>query len=332
MEYFCILTGYNYFSRAIALYNSLCRHLEEFTLYYFTFDEKTYSVITTINYKNIIPIPLCKLETSDLLKVKKERTIPEYYYTLTPYTILYVLKTFKVDVCTYLDADIYFFNSPKVLLDQLKGHSAIITEHRHSKQEVQPDTGRFCVQFMPFRNDTEGVMILEWWAARCKDWCYLRRENGLWADQGYLEDWPERFTSVHVLSYQGEGLAPWNIKDFKISEENSIIYCTDIFSRNKCEVIYYHYQGLKLFTDGTVAVQGSRYFDKSVLKHIYSFYVNELIIVKKELEKNNIFDDPHGLITPKNIWILLIKNIYRTFHPKRLKPFKIDKFILLWQK
>ncbi|MCH8325738.1 MAG: hypothetical protein IIB83_04125 [Bacteroidetes bacterium] len=36
-------------------------------------------------------------------------------------TLLYVLEKYKVENCTYLDADLFFYSSPKPIFDELDG-------------------------------------------------------------------------------------------------------------------------------------------------------------------------------------------------------------------
>jgi hypothetical protein len=55
----------------------------------------------------------------------------------------------------YLDADLYFFNDPKILIKELGNDDLLITEHRYTKKYDQSfNSGKYCVQFMIFKNNS----------------------------------------------------------------------------------------------------------------------------------------------------------------------------------
>ena len=54
---------------------------------------------------------ISNFETSQLNLLKKERTIAEYCWTLTPHVIEWVFKeNVHINRLTYLDADLFFLN------------------------------------------------------------------------------------------------------------------------------------------------------------------------------------------------------------------------------
>ena len=67
-----------------------------------------------------------------------------------------------------------------------------------------------------FRNDVRGRRALERWRAQCLEWCYDRVEDGRFADQAYLDDWPDVLEGVIVVDTPGIGLGPWNASRFVI--------------------------------------------------------------------------------------------------------------------
>jgi hypothetical protein len=96
-------------------------------------------------------------------------------------------------------------------------------------------------QLVMFRNDERGLAALRWWRERCLEWCYDRREDGKFADQKYLDDWPDRFPGVHVLAHPGGGLAPWNARQYALERRNGALL---VEGR---PLVFYHYQSLELF-------------------------------------------------------------------------------------
>lgn len=304
---FCTLFNINFFSRGLALYQSLCKHEKNFRLFVFAFDDKTVSILQKLNYPNIIIIPLKDFEDNELLKVKPQRNISEYCWTCTSSTILYVLKNYSdIDSCTYLDADLYFYNSPKILLQEIpENKSVLITAHRYSPQYIkQLINGKYCVQFMTFKNNPEALDVLIWWREKCLEWCYSWYEDGKFGDQKYLDDWTVRFNSVHELQQPGGGLAPWNIQQYDIFKKNSCIFGKEIKTGISFQCIFYHFHGLKFFKSGKIQFSTKTYhIADTVINELYLPYIEELEKIKKEVLKVDKTVDPHG----STQWIAEIK-------------------------
>ena len=65
--------------------------------------------------------------------------------------------------------------------------------------------------------DDVGKKCLHEWMQQCLEWCFDRYEDGKFADQKYLDSWPEKFKNHLVISKNlGVGIAPWNIQDENI--------------------------------------------------------------------------------------------------------------------
>jgi hypothetical protein len=206
------------------------------------FDELSVSHLKGLNLKHATIIPLGDFETGDdrLVATKKDRTRLEYYYTCGPSLPLYVLRTYpEVDVITYLDADLFFFSDPRTLIEEIDGYSIGITVHNFPEYRTAPNAGKYNVGWLSFKRDSNGIACLEWWRERCIEWCYERFENGKYADQLYLDEWPKLFQGVKILSNKGANVASWNVADYKIYEENSRVMISGF------PLVFYHYHGFK---------------------------------------------------------------------------------------
>ena len=117
---FCTLFDSNYLDKGITLYKSMEKHIPEFKLYVFAFDDKCYNILKKENYSYLIPISLEEFETSALLKVKKERTQAEYCWTCSPWIIKHVIDKYSEPICTYIDADMGFLSSPQPVFEEMK--------------------------------------------------------------------------------------------------------------------------------------------------------------------------------------------------------------------
>ena len=277
MYNFCTLFDSNYLTRGLVMYESLKKHCEKFHLYIFAFDEKAHRILTELNYENITVISLQEFENERLLSVKSQRSRAEYCWTCTSSTILHIFNHYNVENCTYIDADLFFYSSPVVLFDEMKENSSLITLHRYTKKYDRSEiAGKYCVQFITFKNNKDGLKTLNWWVDSCIEWCYDRYEDGKFGDQKYLDNWTSQFDGIHVLEHLGGGLAPWNIQQYELSNMNDGKPIFKEKSSNKTfEGVFYHFHYVRFYS-GNLVDLGWFSLDKAIVKNIYAPYINEL--------------------------------------------------------
>ncbi len=216
-DHFVTLFDSKFLPMGICLYESLLRYAQPFHLWIICIDELVEHQLGSIGLRHVTLIPLREVETEALLAVKQERSRAEYCWTLTPFAPQFVFdRSEAVSRVTYLDADLFFFDDPKILLGELDecGKSVLITDHAYAPEYDQSGLyGRFCVQFMTFCRTPGGLRVLHWWQDKCIEWCYARVEEGRFGDQKYLDVWPDIFSDdVHVLQRVEQTLAPWNVR------------------------------------------------------------------------------------------------------------------------
>jgi hypothetical protein len=264
------------------MHQSLLEHCKNFHLYVFAFDDESYRILNGADLQHATIIPLADFENEDLLRVKKDRTKGEYCWTCTPSTILYCINTYNLPHCTYLDADLFFFDDPRQLTDEMNDSSVLITEHRYTeKYDQSAVSGIYCVQFVTFKNTADGMEVLNWWKDRCIEWCYGRVEDGKFGDQKYLDDWTSRFNGVHVLDHEGGGLAPWNIQQYTIEGNRWAV--TNKKTGKKFPVVFYHFHHLT-FTQANKVDLGSLYDLKAPgVVAMYTLYLKKIIDMNRKL-------------------------------------------------
>ena len=266
-------------------------------LYVFAFDDKCYNVLTKMALPNMTVISLSEFEDEELLKIKPTRTRGEYCWTCTSSTIYYVIKKLGKSNCTYIDADMCFYQNPKVLIDEKPSDKhVIITEHRYTPQyDKSKQSGKYCVQFMYFDDSRESLEVLTWWRERCLEWCYNRHEEGKFGDQKYLDDWTSRFPCVHELKHLGGGLAPWNIQRFSFRQDNRILKGFVEIKKGlnteggDFDAVFFHYHGVKLYQDNNYILAPKMYILKSNIKTL--FYMPYFQKLKVAGEKVTQIDD-----------------------------------------
>lgn len=243
MMNFCTLFDSYYIHKGIALYLSLERQTQDFHLYVMAFDKDCYDKLNAIGFDKMTVERVDAFETPELLAVKPTRTKAEYCWTCGPSVIWHFLNKYHLPELTYLDSDLFFMGDPHLLFDEIGDRSIAITEQRASKKEEKL-FGKYCVQFMYFKNDPQGREALSWWRDACIDWCFMRIENGLFADQKYLDQFPVRYQSLCVLENPGAGIAPWNMHRYTYAD-NRIRY-----KGKEYPCVFVHMHGLKMEVKG----------------------------------------------------------------------------------
>ena len=246
-RHYCTLADRNYLARGLALIESLERHeRNDYTLYFVCLDELTRVMLAALAHPHVVPVSLHAIEAGDeaLAAARGNRTAVEYYWTLTPSIIRWLIQHHPdIDVLTYLDADLYFFSSPDPVHAELGAKSILIHEHRFTPAlaYMAGQSGRFNVGLLSFRRDADGMGALEWWRDRCNEWCYQRTEDGKFGDQMYLDDWPARFPNLHILENVGAGLAPWNVGNYRIGAEEGKTPTVD-----GGPIVFFHFHSLQV--------------------------------------------------------------------------------------
>lgn len=284
----CTLFDSNYLDKGLVLYYSLTRVCDNFMLYFFALDEISYHVLVDLNLEKTKVIGQKEFETPDLIQVKESRSKGEYCWTCTPATIKYVLEKYRVDCCTYIDADLFFFQSPKILIKEFykSGKSIGLTPHRfpetyHGKVS-EKRSGKYCVQFNTFVNNEDGKSLLEKWRIQCLEECSWEGVG----DQLYISDWGEKYDCVYEYQNLGGGVAPWNLADYRLKNVNGL---WNVFHQGKrYKLVFYHFHNIRYSGDGRVninliTIPDGSLISKGTVKKIYYPYLKKIEFTRDEL-------------------------------------------------
>jgi hypothetical protein len=277
MLHFCTYFDSNFLARGLVLYDSLREHCAPFELFVLCLDNSVHEELCRRNLPSIVPVPVEAIEAAypDLILVKPTRSRVEYYYTCGPAFIHYLLTRYPaIDLLMYVDADLYFFGGIGPILEELDGYSIGIIEHRFSPRLRRgAKFGIYNVGWVAFRNNGTGRTCVDWWRARCIEWCYERCEGDRYADQKYLEQWPRLFDGVRVVQHKGANVAPWNLGRYKVD------MLGDRIAVDGQPLIFFHFHGLKqvwprLF-DTNLGRSGAR-LSPVLRKHLFLPYIQAL--------------------------------------------------------
>ena len=119
MEHFVTLFNSLFLPQGLALYHSMVRKVPNFTLWVLCVDEQTYFSLHQKNLPFLRMLRLSEWETTELLEVKKDRSIGEYCWTLTPFAPRFVFSADpSIKRVTYLDADLWFLQDPSPIFNE----------------------------------------------------------------------------------------------------------------------------------------------------------------------------------------------------------------------
>jgi len=278
-------------------------------------------------FPKIILFTLNDIEKFDieLLKAKNNRSLVEYYFTLSPILPLFLLNKFNLNhICT-IDADLVFYNSPKSIFDLLNYYSIIITPHNFSKElSDRIIYGKFNVSFQIFKNNDIAIKCLNDWRLSCLEWCYdyYDKVNDRFADQKYLDKWPLIYNNdLFILNNINCGLAVWNINNYFFKSIN-----INKISLNN--IIYYHFHNFKIL-NSFISINGFHHYHVNknniiIINNLYYDYWNKIEFIKNKYGIKN-----EKLIRYKRVSILKSLFYENTFYIKINKTIYFYNIIYL---
>ena len=244
-RHYCTCFDHNYLIYGLTLFDSLAECGGDFTLYVLALSDECFARLDGADPR-IVPIRLGELEEFDpeLRRCRDNRSRTEYIFTMSPCLPLFLFARYpEIDLLTSLDSDLFFFESPECLYEELGDRSLFIIEHRFSDEYRGRSelNGRFNVACQIYRNDDIALACLNRWRRQCLAWCRDHAEDGKFADQKYLDSWPEEFGDRVVVSRNpGADLAPWNMDNYTPAETEGK------FTVDGKKVVFVHYQAFKV--------------------------------------------------------------------------------------
>jgi hypothetical protein len=254
---YCTYFDSGYLSRGLTLIDSLRAHGDHADVWVLALDEAAKRYLDEAAIPGVTAITIAEIEAAEpeLAPLKEQRSRMEYYFTATPLLMRWVMnrQDDPATVVIYLDADLYFFDDPSLVLDELGDGSVGIIEHRYPPrlEKGLAKYGRFNVGWVGIRGDARGRACVDWWSASTLEWCFDKPEGGKYADQGYLDSFPVLFEGVEVLAPLGMDLAPWNTSGVEITERDGAV----VVGTRRDPLVFFHFHGLRRVRDWYVSSQ-----------------------------------------------------------------------------
>ena len=305
---FCTLFDSNYASKGIAMYLSIERYTEDFLLYTMAMDRKCQEMLNGLGFERMMVDCIEDIDDPKLTDSQNNRSRAEFCWTCGSYTTDFFLHKYDLPDITYLDSDLMFFRSPQVLFDELKAVNASVGLTPHFTKN--PLFGRYCVQYVYFKNDKDGTGCLRWWRDSCLEWCYSRIEDGKYGDQKYLDYFSEHFNHVCEIENRGAGVAYWNMNYYKFKDGKVI------FKGQEWPQVFFHYSGFNVkVEDSVMTFRHTMYLTPVIRKTSVEPYAE---LMKEVFTKYLSTPVSSVMITPLNRWNYAVKTT--TYYLNKFLP------------
>lgn len=287
MTDYCTYFDSRYLSRGLTLYHSLRRVSTQCRLWVLCLDAACYETLSALRLDGIVPVKLSDVESADpaFLACKTNRSLLEYYFTCTPVLMWFLLAANpKLKTLTYVDADICFYRNPDFLFNDFRDASVQIVPHRYSERNRALEKwGLYNVGWVTFRRDEAGLECLSWWRESCIEWCYDRLDGDRFADQKYLDQFPRKFSRVHVAEHPGVNVAPWNLDTGTVSRagDGALLFQGQ-------PLVFFHFHKLRQLAPGLWQTRLSDYgatLDRATRDWLYVPYIRELAAAERAASK-----------------------------------------------
>ena len=298
-------------------------------------DEETYLALKTIGlyHSEVIYIKEIEDRYRVLKEAKENRSHRAYCWTCSSWSIKYVMEKYNTDICTYIDADEFFYTDPESLIKDFNDSKCDVGIIGHNfgapwyEKRMSANAGKYCVQFNSFRHTLEGKRILEEWCTDCAALCLEKSDGNSFGDQKYIEKWEQKYGNIYVYKQIGAGVAPWNMYRFRKSRKtlDGGVYLYDRVTKRDIKVYFIHFHSLVLDEDRADINVFCRYgmHDKEIILDFYKEYIDELmktkirvaekgIIEKNDCMKNEIYIPKKKVsllkkIQTKGIYLLVVE-------------------------
>jgi hypothetical protein len=176
-------------------------------------------------------ITVQELGDKDISKMLFNYNVLEACTALKPYVLQYLFKKYKFNKVAYFDADILITSKLDELWYLLDEHPVILTPHltepipisdKSKPSEIDiMKSGTFNLGFIGLNNNIEATHFLDWWRDRLSKYCINDPNNGLFADQKWVDLAPGYFEGIYILRDATYNVAFWNLQSRPVNMVNN---------------------------------------------------------------------------------------------------------------
>lgn len=289
---YCTLFDSRYVVRGLAMLASLEPYREpDDEVFVLAMDSQAKRIIERESRGRWQLLVVGDMKDQELAAVAERRPYREFCWTCTPALAAWLVRnSAEGEIVVYLDADLWFFRDPRILLRELEDDGTILVhEHRFSSDRAAWDTPlyRFNVGFLAYRVGAEARACVERWRAQVIECCELDPENGYVGDQGYLAEWPQRYAGLRVMRHIGGGVAPWNVSSHQVGRNG---FGPTVDGE---DVVFFHFHALRLVGDESTSVlamlpAAGYQFAPAIREELYLPYAEALATVIERMRASGM--------------------------------------------
>jgi hypothetical protein len=281
---YCTIVQGKYAIRAMVLFESFKQYnTNNFII--LSLDEESDNLLKKYRHDNLTILNYSKFSTENITALKNNRSTVEFCWTCKSYLISYIFTNYiNIEWAIYIDSDSCIFGKLDKVLPNDTSYSVLLTPHRSTQiyfnSQIEK-SGIFNAGFIGFKNDKNGVSVLNWWLNKCTSSCSSVVTSDVYGDQLYLNQIPILYKGIFECKHLGINAAPWNITDKLITKNNSSFFV------NNDELLHFHFQGFEFINHFLFDIyKGNFKINGNIKKTIYKYYLKLFQYVLKNKVHN----------------------------------------------
>lgn len=231
MEYFFTSVNNAYIPKAITLAQSLRRVYGDQAHITCMLSDVQRADIDYSAFDEVLTIDDLDLPVPSLPAWIFKHAVVELCTAVKPWAFKKIFQRHQAQRVIYMDPDTVAYSRLSEIETLLQDHPIILTPHVTVPAQDTQDLldgemlgclrhGVFNLGFLALSCQGEGSDFLDWWAARCLDWCYDDGPRGLFTDQRWVDLAPCFFPSLLALRHPGYNMATWNLYYRQLSRDD----------------------------------------------------------------------------------------------------------------
>lgn len=210
--------------------------------------------------------------------------IIEFNTAVKPFYFEYLFAKYpEVEHIYYLDPDLCFYHSPKIM-DKEWGEGEILLTPNLIYTSSKPSTGELAslrhgmynLGFIGLKRGAESFRLIQWWKERLKVHCRIDKCYGIFVDQKWIDLAPLFFDRIKAVKHPGWNMAWWNFS------ERKLLQTSEGYAVNQPEtpLVFFHFSGFKperTYLTERVLTSEFKEAESKALNDLYADYRSRLL-------------------------------------------------------
>lgn len=268
----------NYFAQALLLARSFRRHNPHCDFHVVLVDRRDQRFAERFPDVGVIWVE--DIGLPDFLSNAMRFDVIEFSTNVKPHCFSKLLEHY--DQVLYLDPDTYVFDSLAPVYGALDDSSILVTPasttpildgHRPDDIEFLR-VGVFNLGFAGVSATPEGLRFARWWSDRCLSDGFHETSVGVFVDQKWVNLAPCYFDGCRIYKDPGLNMAPWNLHERKLTEENGRYLVNQV-----APLRLFHFSSFDPHSPQAIARRQTRFAEgeRTDLRGLLDRYASELL-------------------------------------------------------